>query len=253
MRMQNLLSDDILQALSEARLSTYIKSRECQIISDPLATYYWNVQLSEALYPALQALEVVLRNALHNALFHDFRTENWIDLPFLYPKEQEAIRQAKTSLLKQKKPLEINRIVAELHFGFWTSLFDVRYEHKQTIWPRLLINIFPNIPKPLRTRQYLSKQLNRIRRLRNRVFHYEPIWHWHDLKQQHQSIIFLLNWLSPAVAKHIRKLDRFLEVYDQNFSSNFSSFNNQSYIEVQANKGTEEIMYHIKNVMFRPY
>jgi len=100
-------------------------------------------------------------------------------------------------------------VVAELHFGFWTSLLDVRYEHNQLFWPKLLKPCFPAMPRKLRTRHYLSKQLNRIRKLRNRVFHYEPIWHWQDLVEQHSILLMLIKWLSPAAKQYVDLLDEF--------------------------------------------
>jgi hypothetical protein len=165
-------------------------------------------------------LEVALRNALHHTLTQDRQTEDWFDGSFLHIKEQEAVSKAKGSLVRQNKPINANRIVAELHFGFWTSLFDVRYEHHQILWPRLLPSIFPFLPKSLRTRHHLSRQLNRIRNLRNRVFHYEPIWHWNDLPQQHQNILNLLQWLSPTASQHIALFDHFQDMHQQGFSQN---------------------------------
>jgi hypothetical protein len=41
--------------------------------------------------------------------------------------------------------------------------------------------------------------LNRIRFLRNRIFHHEPIWHWKDLGQQHKKI--------PQLLEYVEKLD----------------------------------------------
>lgn len=39
-----------------------------------LATYLWNIELASALFPALAALEVALRNSLHQALVAYFVT-----------------------------------------------------------------------------------------------------------------------------------------------------------------------------------
>ncbi|MDC0711753.1 hypothetical protein POL68_25010 [Stigmatella sp. ncwal1] len=35
--------------------------------------------------------------------------------------------------------------------------------------------------------------------LRNRVFHYEPIWHWEDLPQQYASLRQALGWFEPEL------------------------------------------------------
>jgi hypothetical protein len=57
--------------------------------------------------------------------------------------------------------------------------------------------------------------MNHIRRLRNRVFHHEPIWYWKDLRQQHNEIIEAIGWINPAMMSFIQTLDRFDEVNSQ--------------------------------------
>jgi hypothetical protein len=101
------------------------------------------------------------------------------------------------------------RLVAELHFGFWCSLFDVRYEHGQRLWPWLAQEIAPYAPKASRQRKILSARLNRIRLLRNRIFHYEPIWHWKDLADQHLAILEVLDWMNPSVTSLLNTMNRF--------------------------------------------
>ena len=69
------------------------------------------------------------------------------------------------------------------------------------------------LSKRQRTRTYLSRELNRIRFLRNRIFHHEPIWHWKDLSAQHLSIINMTNGLSSAASKYLSIFDQFKTVY----------------------------------------
>lgn len=52
-----------------------------------------------------------------------------------------------------------------------------------------------------------------IRRLRNRVFHHEPVWHLRDLEEQHQRILETIGWISPAMPEMTRLIDRFDSVY----------------------------------------
>src|SRR5207237_994804 len=155
---------------------------------------------SQALYPALQILEITLRNSLHKAITELFQSEKWFELPFLHTHEKAKINKAKNNLAEKKKTFTTGRLVAELSFGFWVSLFDIRYEHDQTLWPKIIKPAFPFLPKGQRSRHFLSRELNRIKNLRNRVFHYEPIWHWKDLQIQHSSIIRLTRSLSPSAS-----------------------------------------------------
>lgn len=62
-------------------------------------------------------------------------------------------------------------------------------------------------------RAYVSRELNRIRFLRNRIFHHEPIWHWKDLSDQHTSIIKMTNGLSTSAAQYLNIFDQFKNVY----------------------------------------
>ena len=224
---QNYIFDELTGIFSQERLDSYLSNAKCNNSkTDALIAYSWNIELSQALYPALQILEITLRNSMHQAITNSFQTESWYELPFLHDREKTQVNQAKDSLKKNKKPLEKGRIVAELPFGFWTSLFDIRYEHGQILWPKLLKPTFPFLPKGQRTRPFLSRELNRIRLLRNRVFHYEPIWHWRDLSDQHNSITNLTRCLSPSASKYLSIFDRFIDIYS----------NGRLQIEINLNK-----------------
>ena len=214
MQNQNHIFDELTVIFSQKRLDGYLGHVKCNNSKDEaLIAYSWNIELSQTLYPALQILEIALRNSLHQAITTAYNSEYWFDLPLLHYKEKEVVLYAKEQLKKEKKPNEAGRIVAELSFGFWTSLFDVRYEHDQILWPKLFKPVFPFLPKGQRTRSFLSKELNRIRFLRNRIFHYEPIWHWRDSPDQHNSIINLINGLSRSASNYLNVFDRFKENY----------------------------------------
>lgn len=186
---------------------------------DMLCRYAWNVALSEALYPALQNLEVVLRNSVHSAATQAFNNVLWFDTrpATLRPQEQQVVERAKSNLRSHGRPLAAGRLIAELTFGFWTSLFNRRYE--QVLWPRLLEDTFPYMSRRDRTRPTLSRRLERIRHLRNRVFHHERVWHWRDLQQQHAELLETIAWISPAVHDITQVLNRFPDVYNQGSNS----------------------------------
>ena len=205
--------EKIRQTISPARLEAYRENEETDL--RVLARYMWNMALCESIYPPLQVLEVSLRNSLHKTITEHFGRENWYDPPSpLHPKEARRIVGAKNALTRDKKPHDPNRIVAELNLGFWTSLFDVRYEHNQILWPKLMKKVFPYLPKYLRTRRNVSSRFTDIRRLRNRVFHHERILHWKDLARKHADMIDAIGWNSPDLQKLVRKTSRFLEIHE---------------------------------------
>lgn len=209
----HLFFDELASIFSYERLNGYLHSHSSYDKEAALAAYSWNIELSQSLYPALQVLEITLRNSLHQVISDHHGTDYWFELDFLHERERKPILKAKDDLAKEKKQIEPCRIVSSLSFGFWTSLFDVRYEHRQVLWPKLLKSAFPYLTKSQRTRIFLSRELNKIRYLRNRIFHYEPIWHWRDLIEQHRSILMLITGLSPSAAKYLVGLDRFKETY----------------------------------------
>ena len=201
-------------AFSGERLDSY-RADVSEPPAEVLGRYAWNVALSEALYPSLQALEVTLRNAVHAAVAARFEDDLWFfsDEPrILKEKERETAECARRGLRQRGKHETPGRIVAELNFGFWTSLFASGYE--QTLWPRLLKPVFPQASNRQRARKALLFRLNEIRRLRNRVFHHEPVHDFPDLPGLHGKIVETIGWSSPAAEDLLRLSDRFLEVHD---------------------------------------
>lgn len=225
--MQDLLTD-FRCAISAERFAEYRRTAASD--AEAVGRYVWNARLSEALYPALLHLEVSLRNNLHTAISSRFPTgpwnevQCWLDLqqPILEVDQVREVRKAKQRLKVQSKPLDTGRIIAELNFGFWNSLLDLRYERSNTLWPHLLKKVFPNIPRTDRKRKFLSSRINRIRTLRNRVFHFEPIWHWRDLTIQHTDLLEAIGWLSTDSLILTNAADRFDEVFHETWTRHSS-------------------------------
>jgi hypothetical protein len=180
-----------------------------------MGRYLWNLALCKALYPGLQFLEVAFRNRLHEALKTHFGAPAWFELPWLSPREAQKVADAKAELRKRQSPLEPDRIVAELSFGFWTSLLSGTYD--QVIWNQRTVvrQSLPHMPNHLRTRRRISERMHQLRLLRNRVFHYEPIWHWRNLSQQYADLRQTLQWLEPELVHLLHMPHSFEEVHTQ--------------------------------------
>lgn len=138
----------------------------------------------------------------------------------------ERVAAAKRKLLDRLKgsrvPLTPGRLVAEMSFGFWTYLFDSDYGYVSPktpgLWPRLLNDVFPNLPDPQtvpRRRRDFAVRLAAIVRLRNRAFHHEPLWKDSDLDQKHAMVVETISWMNPAVARALQELDRFGWVWQE--------------------------------------
>ena len=86
----------------------------------------------------------------------------------------EEIISRLTSSGKQQTP---DQVVAHAMFGFWVSLFGPSFESPTeplALWPNCTAQAFPFDPAMNRARAY--DLLERIKNLRNRVFHQEPAW-----------------------------------------------------------------------------
>lgn len=225
--------------LSQARLRRYLA--EAGEDRDALALYAWNTALCEALYPALHFVEVAVRNHLNIALAKHFHIhapgtyveiQSWLDATpsVLHEKETRWVEEAKRQLRidNGKRPhdqrrMTPGRLVAALSFGFWTSLFNSRYDENgsapQELWPMLARDHFPGVPRRLRTRAHLSGYVEDIRELRNRAFHHEPIWEPNQngvsLYNRHDNMIQFLSWIDSGLSGLLSSLDRFREVYDR--------------------------------------
>jgi Abi-like protein len=198
----------VIQKLSSERFEAYRQPDESD--KQALARVCWNTALSEALYPCLQGLEVGFRNSLHQAVATLAGTGDWILKDSrLEPNEKKMHAEALQQLRTRNKPETAGYLVAELKFGFWTSLVDSRYHR---LWPKIIKEVVPGMPNRIRTREEISKRLNEVRFLRNAVSHHHSIWHWPHLKKQHETIHELIGWIDPDYGAFVKSQDRFEEV-----------------------------------------
>lgn len=211
---------DVLEAaLSWDRLAAYGHVSDAGFDAG-VARYLWNAALCESLYPVLHFVEVVLRNRIDEVLCRRFG-EAWPkDARLLGPNELRRIASARDKLARRGKPTPSHAdMVAELSFGFWVALFSRYYERPNRLWPWLSRDAMRGAPRAKRTRAEFHRRLDEIRALRNRAYHYEPLWHWPDLDDQYQRAREMLSWLSPEVAELAILLDRFEEVRMRGFDA----------------------------------
>lgn len=200
--------------------------------------YAWNIALCEALYPVMNAVEIALRNrvfaagAVHFDVKEYLEVNCWLDAvnprPLLSD-QVEKVSAAKKSLKQRlrkkfgkhrsaafiKAQMTPGRLISELHFGFWTYLFDGEYgagpNKPGILWPTLLPIVFPQNPSIQRGEA--SRRLVAIRQLRNRVFHHEEIWGRENLWEEYTGMLTLLSWMSPESAAVLKEFCQFPAVY----------------------------------------
>ena len=214
--MQVSFYQQIEARFSSERLAAYAVAAN-GAPADPCATlarYLLNMALCESLYSPLQLCEIALRNAIHQHAARIMGREDWYDAPGfqLTPWAMEEVSKAKAKIAKTRKPVTPGRVIAELQFGFWTSLFEAHYEQHTPFLPGAFKAVFPHLPKSLHHRKDRKNDLENIRLLRNRVFHHERIIHWKDLDARHDLILRIVAWISPELRQMATALDRFSDL-----------------------------------------
>ena len=182
--------------------------------------YLINTALSESLYTVLSFHEVCLRNRIDRQLSQYFlqreNTADWHQL-FLndvqYRGLEPKLIKATQKLRQRNERITKDKIIAELSLGFWIQLYNARYA--RLLW-RPLRKVFANIRKAERRRDRLAAELNDIRLIRNRIFHYEPIaWNARRLSYYHQQIIHSIKAMDTRVWKVVREIDTFPKVFQK--------------------------------------
>jgi hypothetical protein len=174
--------------ISEERLLSYIKMSGGDL-HKAILIYEWNTTLSETLYRPMQYLEIALRNSVHDILSAAYSRKDWynsIDGLLKY----HHLNMLGDEIVKVKKrntDVTPGRVVAELSLGFWTGLLNKTYDAK--LWIPHLHKAFPHVRV---SRKKCQAYLKRIRGLRNRVAHHEPILS-RDLEADYHLILKLLH------------------------------------------------------------
>lgn len=181
-------ADIVHLALSRARMSTY-ESVAVEQGKSALALYAWNGLISGALLTPLQMCEVIIRNAVSDALEALYGSDwPWnktfeTSLPFARKKELLEARKDATT---------VGQVIPELSFYFWQNMFTSR--HYGRIWEGHIDRLFPNMELGMNKqakRIFIQNEMEHIRALRNRIAHHEHIFK-RDLEDDYQRIVQLI-------------------------------------------------------------
>jgi hypothetical protein len=200
---------DVLEAakasLSHARIGTYETATGVLGEEDPraIALYAWNAEVSAALLAPLHICEVVIRNAAADALEAVYGPRwPWeatfiLSLPNPSGNQYSSRRDLKSVAAKQPST---GKVIPELKFVFWQELFTHR--HDVRLWDAHLRRVFPS-HNPMDTvvslRKAIYRDLEAIRKLRNRIAHHEPIF-TRNLREDFERILKLVEQRSKLVA-----------------------------------------------------
>lgn len=170
----------IKNALAAARIATYeAATTTTPQLPGALALYAWNAQVSAAMMAPLHICEVVVRNAVADALTAVYGPNwPWEDVFVISLPAPSRGYNARADLLKVRSgQLTTGKVIPELKFVFWQTLFTKRFDDR--IWQKHLHTVMPhlNATKTIsQLRQLIYGELDQLRKLRNRIAHHEPIF-----------------------------------------------------------------------------
>jgi hypothetical protein len=225
---------DLEQAISPPRANRYLQSAidPSTGLPDPaaaLALYEYNSALSAATWATIADVEVVLRNAVadaiagHHSTIRANPTHRWYDDPPWFTTGKwfttETAKSIRLAMKRVKDPGPgagarpgEGRVLAELTLGFWRYLLVPRYEH--SLWNPAIRSRFPALGhlSGSDSRKTVHDRVEKLNYLRNRVAHHEPIYEpfaipGHATPVEATLIVVdaieLISWSNPTAAAWI--------------------------------------------------
>lgn len=208
--------DAVKVALSPSRIATY--EREIELAKDQtpsaLELYAWNANISGAFLVPLQVCEVVIRNAISDAL-SDVYEERW---PWNRTFDVSLPRARRTELDEARRKRGINttgKVIPELTFFFWQNMFT--YRHDERVWKGRINLVLPHLDHE-RTYQdnrlHVFHELDHIRHFRNRIAHHEPIFN-RNLLEDYQRIIGVIRLRCEHTAEWVEQNQSVTELLER--------------------------------------
>lgn len=172
--------ESIKKALTAARIGTYeTATTSLPALSGAVTLYAWNAQISAALMMPLHICEVVVRNAVADALEAVYGPRwPWSQVFITSLPQPTQGYSARGDLLKTgASQTSTGKVIPELKFVFWQTMFTSRFDGR--IWQPHLRTFMPHLD-PGKTipelRGLIYRELDQLRKLRNRIAHHEPIF-----------------------------------------------------------------------------
>ena len=206
------LYNQITNVFSLERLENYGKLDNADK-ETVLARYLWNIAISQSLYNLLHIFEIILRNKIDRALISAVGQEDWYNKITFDTYTEDMLNNALEKLAAKNKQPDNGRLIAELNFGFWTSLFNKSFANCK-FQAVILKKTFSNYPASQRTHKFLYAKLEKMRMLRNRISHYERIIHWKDLSAQHDLLLEMIKAIDVNAYAIAFETDTFYDIYN---------------------------------------
>ncbi|QIS23423.1 hypothetical protein [Nocardia terpenica] len=180
-----------------------------------LELYRWNAQLASALVAPLQVCEVVLRNAVSDAIECAYADPRWPwSTGFLrsLPSPAKGYNPTRDLYAARSAQPSTGKVIAELKFVFWQQMFTRRHDNR--IWNAQLFQVLPNLDPSRQVRaqrQAIANSIETIRQLRNRVAHHEPVFR-RNLADELAIILQLIHYRCEHTATWVRSVESVTDV-----------------------------------------
>lgn len=167
--------------------------------------YLWNAAVGQGFHFPMQAVEVALRNVIHQALTTNYGPDWWEASNFRAvvkraPQDdiQKAVRRYRR---KYGTDPTTAQIVASLSLGFWIIL--LARDYNVSLWNDHARTTFPHLSAE-ETMSAVSQTGRTIQDLRNRIFHQEPLI-GRNLTADYAAILRMLGWICQDTRAWVRR------------------------------------------------
>lgn len=143
--------------------------------------YAWNSRVAAAFMHSVHIFEVVLRNAVCEALESQYGSDWPYSVGFRRSlssdQEEEVVAIAGEANLALQDRISTGKIIPELSFSFWGKMLHKRF--KKRVWERRIFDVFPGLNAKVSVDDHLEMLRDLVehtRKFRNRIAHHEPIF-----------------------------------------------------------------------------
>ncbi|MBD0022542.1 hypothetical protein GII33_13935 [Gordonia pseudamarae] len=202
-------TDDVVVLLSPGRFAPYLR-HSGDDPDDALLLYEWSASMSMAMFELFSHLEVMIRNSIDRTLAQHFKDEA-VGIPWFLRKPPASAAMAglietERSRLRPNGKDTRHQIVAAMSFGFWTQMTGNKYDD---LWRTALFKAFPGSSG---RRADVSRELEALRKLRNRIAHHDSMLNV-DVPFEVRRMHRVASFLGTAAVEWIESVDRTDAVY----------------------------------------
>lgn len=199
----------LLPLVTAERMRSYLRASDDDLDA-AFALYEWNMRMAAAMLLTIGMVEIVVRNAMDQAMTRlavARHWSSWLDGAPLDRRGREDIARARDRATRHGRLPEVHgKVVAELSFGFWRYLAANRY--LTALWTPALHSAFPHGPGDKRQlRGRVDHALGNLLIVRNRAAHHEPL-HRRHLTRDVAMATEIASWITPEAGRWVRAMAR---------------------------------------------